>query len=294
MTTPHRFAAHTAYTEPGRHAALLREPAGIDQVCATARNLILHYRGEVDLLHDDRKDEINSRWVSVILDVDQQRHPGSLLTPRPPDDRVAGCCRDHSLFTVAALREQGIPARTRVGFAGYFGPDFHYDHVVVDWWQGSRWQRSDPGLRQQDHPFDVLDLAVGADSLFPTAAEVWTEYRAGRVDPDRYGVIPGSDLIGPTLIKTYVFLEINHRYGNELLLWDVVGTGVTDAETDQLAALLIKADAGDGAAETKLEQRFRADPRLRPTDTVTQLSPYGEPPITVDLTRGGARSEVAG
>ncbi|MFC7625350.1 transglutaminase-like domain-containing protein [Microlunatus sp. GCM10028923] len=294
MTTPHRFAAHTAYTDPGRHAALLREPVGIEEVCRTAGNLILHYRAESNLLREDRKHEVNARWVSVILELDQQRHPGSLLAPRPPGDRVPGCCRDHSLFTVAALREQGIPARTRVGFAGYFGPGFHSDHVVVEWWQGSRWQRSDPELQQQDHPFDVFDLAVGEGAPFPTAAEVWTGYRQGRLDPERYGVFPGSEHVGPPFIKRYVFLEVNHRYGNELLLWDEVGTGVSDEETDRIAALSIKADAGDEGAETELEQRFRGDTRLWPTGTVTQLSPYGEPPVTVDLTRAAAPSGVAG
>ncbi len=296
MTTsipPERFAAHSAYSDPGRHAALLREPDGIDAMCTAACNLVFHYRGEASLLRDDRRDEINTRWVSAILDLDQERNPGPLSLPRPPGERVAGCCRDHSLLTVAMLREQGVPARTRVGFAGYFAEDFHHDHVVTEWWNGTRWQRADPELTQENHPFRVRDLPIGEGTPFETAAEVWTGYRAGRIDATTYGVMPDSELSGPGFVALYVRQEVNHRYGNELLLWDGIGEGIEDAETDELARLLLAADSGDADAEERLERRFRTDPLLRPGDTVTQFSRYGEPSVTVDLADGPpARAEV--
>lgn len=292
-SSPERFAAHSAYSDPGRHAALLREPDGIDAMCTAARNLVFHYRGEASLLRDDRRDEVNTRWVSAILELDQERNPGPVSQPRPPGERVAGCCRDHSLLTVAMLREQGVPARNRVGFAGYFAEDFHHDHVVAEWWNGTRWQRADPELGQEDHEFDVHDLPVGEGTPFETAAEVWTCYRAGRIDPSPYGAIPDTELSGPDFVKAYVIQEINHRYGNELLLWDAVGEGISDGDADELARLLLDADAGDTAAEEELEQRFRTDPRLRPSDTITRLSPYGEPPVTVDLASGPPTGVVA-
>lgn len=286
MTARERFAAHSPYSDPGRHAALLREPVGLDQIGEAVRNLVLHYRAEADLLPAERRGEINARWVSAILDLDQERHPEPVLAPRPPGDRVAGCCRDHALLAVAMLREQGIPARTRIGFTTYFDPSFHGDHVVLDWWNGERWQRADPELVPGSRDFDVYDLSTGEGALFETAAEVWTGYRAGRLDPQQYGVAGVPALSGPGFIRFYVIMEVYHRYGDELLLWDELGAGVTDQDTDRLAALLIKADAGDEAAETELEQWFRTDPRLRPPATVTQLSPYGEPPVIIDLAAG--------
>ncbi|TCC26596.1 transglutaminase-like domain-containing protein [Kribbella speibonae] len=287
MTTCGRLARHSAFSDPGRHGRLLRELSGIEEICTAVSNLVLHYRAEAHLLRDDRRDEINSRWVSTILDLDQARHPGRLLNPRPPDDRVAGCCRDHSLLAVAALREQETAARTRVGFTSYFPgpPDFRGDHVVAEWWNGTRWQRFDPELEPGSRSFDVRDLPTGEGAPFETAAEVCTGYRAGRLDPARYGVAPNSELSGPGFIRTYVIMEVLHRYGHEALLWDEVGTGITDPDADEIASLLLAADAGDLAAEDQLEQRFRADPALRPGRTVTQLSPYGDPPITIDLTR---------
>ena len=286
MTTRDRLARHSAFSDPGRHGRLLDELSGIEEICKAVSNVVLHYRAEAHLLRDDRRGEINSRWVSTILDLDQARHPGPLLDPRPPGDRVAGCCRDHSLLAVAALREQETPARSRVGFTSYFPgpPDFRGDHVVAEWWNGARWQRFDPELEPGSRSFDVRDLPTGEGAPFETAAEVWTGYRAGRLDPARYGVAPGSELSGPGFIRTYVVMEVLHRYGHEALLWDEVGTGITDPDADEIARLLLAADAGDLAAEDQLEQRFRTDPKLRPAPTVTQLSPYGDPPITIDLT----------
>jgi hypothetical protein len=189
-----------------------------------------------------------------------------------------------SSSAVAALREQETLARTRVGFTGYFAPDFRGDHVVADWWNGTRWQRFDPELEPGSRSFDVRDLPTGEGAPFETAAEVWTGYRAGRLDPARYGVAPGSELSGPGFIRTYVIMEILHRYGHEALLWDEVGTGITDSDADEVARLLRAADAGDLAAEDHLERQFQTDPKLRPAPTVTQLSPYGDPPVTIDLT----------
>ncbi|WP_152365465.1 transglutaminase-like domain-containing protein [Microlunatus speluncae] len=288
MDTRERWARHSAFSDPGRHGALLRELSGIEEISFVVSNLVLHYRAEAHLLQDDRRGEINSRWVAAVLDLDQERHPGSLLTPRPPDDRVAGCCRDHVLLAVAALRERGVPARSRVGFTGYFDsgsdPTFRGDHVVADWWNGSRWQRFDPELAPGTRSFDIRDLPTGEGELFETAAEVWTGCRAGRLDPTNYGVARDTELSGAGFVRTYVIMEFLHRQGHEALLWDDVAAGITDTDADELARLLLAADAGDLSAEDQLEHRFRTDPRLQPATTVTQYSPYGEPPITVELT----------
>jgi len=58
-----------------------------------------------------------------------------------------------------------------------------------------------------------------------------------------------------------VVFEVTHRFGDELLLWDSRGAtdGGGDRELiDEIAALLMRADAGDEAAETALARRYRA------------------------------------
>ena len=284
------FARHSVYSNPGRHAdALAAVPSAIDSLCSASRNVIAHYRAELgDTLPEDRHGEIDSRWLRVILDIDQQRHQRPLTDERPLADRVAGCCRDHSLFVVGALRQHRVPARTRVGFAHYFAPRWCSDHVVVEYWRDGRLVRVDPELSGLGFDFDTRSLPVGPDAPFETAAEAWLGHRAGTRDATTYGVFPGSEASGPGFVRSYVFFELAHRYGDELLLWD--GWGATQAEgpeidvlADEVARLLVAADAGDEAAEADLAARYADDDRLHPPPEITTYSPYGMPPRTTVL-----------
>jgi hypothetical protein len=281
-----QFISQSPYSAPGRHAARLGALADdLSSLCGAARNVIAHYRAELPDLPTERQGEIDSRWLEVILDVDQQRHTAGLAEPRTVTERVAGCCRDHSLFVVGALRQRGVPARNRVGFAHYFTPGWAGDHVVVELWQHGRWRRADPELGM-GFAFDVHDIPVGSDAPFETAAEAWLGWRAGDRDLYRYGVVPGTELCGPDFVRRYVIFEVAHRYGDEMLLWD--GWGATEElsglnEIDELALLLVRADAGDGGAEDELYGRYRADDRLHPGDSVVTYSPFGRPPRCVQL-----------
>jgi hypothetical protein len=285
--SPERWATHSPYSDPGRHRPLLAAlDAHPSTVCAAARNVIGHYREELTQLPAARHDEVNNRWLERILEVDQSRHPQPLTAPRPREDRVAGCCRDHTLFAVGALREHRVPARSRIGFAGYFAPDFHHDHVVLEHWAGDRWVRTDPELPDGDSlGFDARDMPTGAGAPFETAAEVWRGIRDGRLDPDTYGVLPGSPWRGVQFVARYLVYEVAHRFGDELLLWDD-WDGVHDPDPewlDHVAALLVAADAGEVGAEEELARLHAEDRRLHPGPTVVQYSPFGDPPKTVSL-----------
>ena len=298
----HDWVRHSAYSDPGPYAGLLRElPHEVGAVCAAARNVIGHYRAELPDLAQERWAEIDSRWLERILATDQARHRGGLLEPRELVERVAGCCRDHTLLVVGALREQGVPARSRVGFAGYFTPTWHHDHVVVEHWDGTRWVRTDPELDGEGYDFDVRDLPTGPGSPFETAAEVWRGHREGRIDTRSYGVVPDTELCGPEFVRGYVIFEVAHRFGDELLLWDTWGAAGPEADpagadrlADEVAELLVAGDAGDRGAEAELTARYRSDERLHPAGRVVQLSPYGLPPVEVDLVAERPRGSRAG
>jgi hypothetical protein len=289
--------AHTAYSDPGAHAGLLdalpTDPAALS---AVARNVIVHYRASVEQLPDDTRDDICLRWVEDILATDQSRHPGPLDRPRDPASRVQGCCRDHTLLCVAALRQHGVPARSRVGFAGYFTEAWHHDHVVVEAWLGGRWRRFDPEVADPLPALpDPTDLAFGDARGFLTAAQAWTGYREGRLDAETFGVAPEVPLLrGARFLLEEVIYEVAHRFGDELLLWDgwgriaPPGAALSEAAQvwmDDVAALLLAADAGDADAEQRLLARYRADDGLRPGDAVMQASPYGGEPVLVTLAR---------
>lgn len=294
------YAKHTAYTDPGEHASLLDAlPPEVPEISATVRNVLLHYRAPGLTLSADHLLEVNNRWVERILAADQARHPMPLAEPRPYAEHVAGCCRDYTLLTVAALRQKGIPARSRIGFAAYFAEGFHHDHVVTEYWDDSRRVWTDTQLDPDDgHDwgFDPRDMPPpGVGAPFATAAQVWVALRRGEVDAQRYGVDPNLPIRGPWFVFDYVLLELAHRQGDELLLWDGWGvmserfgddlsTGDPEllALVDRIAALLVAADAGDDAAAKELADLYASDDRLRPGDNVLCMTPNGDQ-YAVDL-----------
>lgn len=294
-----RYARHTTYSDPGAHADLLRAVTPtITGASAVARNLIAHYRGEQHQLPQSTQPDIDLRWLADQLATDQARHGRPLAAPRALPQRLQGCCRDHSLFTVGVLREHGIPARTRIGFADYFRAGFHHDHVVVEMFDGARWVRFDPeleigyapGFRA---PFDVTDMPTGLGSPFETAAQVWLAHRAGELDADTYGVDPESPLRGPVFVAAYVLHEAAHLHGDELLLWDRWGlmdddrADLTDPDSlqpaldllDRVAGLLVATDDEEargehaGPAAVELDTLYREDPRLHPGTHVRTAQP---------------------
>ncbi|MFB8228315.1 transglutaminase-like domain-containing protein [Cellulosimicrobium sp. NPDC055967] len=282
-----RYATHSPYSDPRHHGPLLAavapDPASLH---AAVTNAVVHYRAGATTATPDQLDDVDRRWTASILDAVVERSPGHLDAPRSPERQVGGCCRDHSLLAVAVLREHGVPARTRLGFAGYLGSDgFHHDHVVVERHDGARWVRSDPELAPDDVAFDPFDLPAGEGSPFETAAEVWTAYRAGRRDLADHGVGPDVPwLTGPGLVQRYVLADLAHRQRHELLLWDVWGAAALPgaapdaravALTDRVADLTLQADAGDRTAEAALTVLWATDDRLRPGRYVTTWSPTG-------------------
>ncbi|MCK0113370.1 transglutaminase-like domain-containing protein [Ornithinimicrobium sp. F0845] len=295
-----RLDRHTAYSDPGPWADLLTavepDPAVLS---AVARNVIVHYRDDAVATPPHTRDDIHARWLVRSLERDQQRHGSAALdVARAPEERVQGCCRDHTLFACAVLRQHGIAARGRLGFAGYLNPGFHHDHVVVEArldGPDGRWVRFDPELSGPQGGLDTpMDMPTGPDSPFPTAAEVWRSWRAGQIDPQQYGVAPGHPEGGPTMIQQYVLRDLAHRFGEELLLWDAWGAMAPPGRdvpedlvtlTDRVAAQVVAADAGNSVAEEALRCWFLSDPRLHPGDRVHRFDPDGGPPVEESLAR---------
>lgn len=302
MTTVDEYARHSAYSDPGAYAHLLDElPDGIAPITDAVRNTVIHYKSGVEIRHDE---DIDSRWIERILATDQQRHHQPLSVAKPDVEKVAGCCRDYALLTVSALRQKGIPARTRVGFATYFFPGFHVDHVLAELWDGDRWRFVDGQIAPGPMwPMDTQDipLSMGRDPgdkpLFLTAAQAWAAYRRGEVDPMAFGVHPEvPELCGAGFMAGEVGIELTHRMRDELLLWDlhgIVGEGPTadPGVIDEIADLMLRADEGDADAETRLGERYLSDANLHPGDVVRCASPRG---ITADINLRTRQSSLDG
>jgi hypothetical protein len=292
---PEDWAQHTPTSDPGACGALLDAVAPEpDEISRVDRNLIAHYRGQASDLPESTRDDIDLRWLADQLAVDQRRHGGTGLdVERPVGGRLQGCCRDHTLFAIGVLRQHGTPARSRVGFAHYFEAGFAHDHVVPEYFDGTRWVRFDPEVEPGSGLLpDPLDLEQGPGAPFQTAAEVYTLMRRGELDPSTYGVSPDLPFHGERFVVGEVFWELAHRYGDEMLLWDSWGAIPSVFEpvpagsyelVDEVAALLLAADAGDLDAEARLYRRYFDDERLRPGLEVERFSPYGAPPQRVAL-----------
>lgn len=288
---PH-FSQHSPYSNPGRYAALIRDlPSDLASICTVARNVIAHYRFSTVPLPSASNDDINARWLHRILEIDQGRHGIPLQDERAEADRVQGCCRDQVLLAVGILREHGIPARSRLGFAEYFSGDRRQDHVVAEAWLSSRWVRFDPSLPgPREKLADPYDISTAIDSPFLTAAAAWIGYRQHGRPIDDLGIrIPSAEFTGAPFVLTYLIMDVAHRFGDELLLWDYWGAmplpgREVDVELgDMLSDLVVRADDGDAVAERRLEDIHRTDPRVRPSGQIQQFSPRGQPPQLVQL-----------
>jgi hypothetical protein len=279
-------AAQTAYSDPGEWARLFDDIGpSIGAVSSMARNVVAHYRAQAAELPAHSRDDISLRWVDAILATDQRRNSAALSVERAVSERVQGCCRDHTLLAVAALRHHGVPARSRVGFATYLSPTWNHDHVIVEAWLDGRWRRFDPEFGESlPRLADPTDIATGPRSPFLTAAHVWLAYRAGLVDANRFGVADGLGINGDWFVHGYVIKQLAHRFGDELLLWDYWGAMSRDLDAapddhialvDEIAGLLVRADDDDLGAEGELFDRYREDDRLRPDARVLSASPNG-------------------
>jgi Transglutaminase-like superfamily len=286
-TTVVDHSVQSRCSNPGTWAGLLDDiTPTIASTSAMARNVVAHYRAQAEALPESSRNDIGLRWAESILDTDQRRHDAPLTMERAVGERVQGCCRDHTLLAISALRHHGVPARSRVGFASYFSTTtWHHDHVIVEAWLDGRWRRFDPELEAPlPRLADPTDMALGYDTPFLTAGRVWLGHRSGSLDVTRFGVEQGLGIGGAWFVHTYVIGEVAHRFGDELLLWDNWGAMSNNIEeaasenidvVDDIAALLVRADDGDIGAEQELLTRYREDDRLHPGRRVMSFSPTG-------------------
>lgn len=146
---PHPWAANRP---PGRHApALDALPDDVGTLAEVVRGLLIHgsWLHLYGLVPDDMP--VRSREtlpVAQRLDALLAGSTGPLWQERPPRLRAVATCRDYALMLCAFLRQKGVPARVRCGFAQYFKADHHEDHWVCEYWDGdeTRWAVADAQL----------------------------------------------------------------------------------------------------------------------------------------------------
>jgi hypothetical protein len=273
MTTDQTcFSQHGPISDPGASAHLLDNlPADIDALCRVVQGTMIHifWAERYGLkLSPEREAEVQLRTMPRRLARMAELDPRPLTEARPLERKIVGNCRDFSLTLAAMLRRQGVPARARCGFATYFLPDHFEDHWVCEYWhtgQG-RWILADAQL----DPFQREQLGVGFDPLdvprdqFVTGGGAWQMCRAGRADPETFGIF---DMHGLGFIRGNLVRDLAALNKVELLPWDcwgVILAGALDNPAD-LAALDRAAELTAGSVPdlAAVHALYGADPRFR-------------------------------
>ena len=281
------YAAQSAVTDPGALADWLAGlPDGIAALRRVARGLVVHFRGD-DLvalgIPLERVAEIDARDAATMLARLRAMDGRPLAIARAPQRRLVGCCRDFTVLYLTLLRQKGIPARARVGFASYLIPGWNLDHEIAEVWDAAvgRWRLVDVQLadRHVDGTdgagFDTLDVPRGR---FLVAGDAWCACRSGAADPARFVVDPGLDdpeLRGWTYLRHNLVHDLAALGKREMLLWDTWGvmdgghpTPVEIALLDRVAETT-RAVPPDPAAVRALA----AEPGLAVPPVVTSRSP---------------------
>ena len=139
------------------------------------------------------------------------------------------------------LRHEGVPARSRVGFAGYLDeePEWWCDHRITEYWNGKqkRWVLYDPwvdDLRKKTEKIAVDTTDLGPTGKFILAGEAWRLCRTGKRDPMTFGdseTDRGMPPIRYALLQDLAYLNKIELVGN-----DDWGELITKPEAELTAA----------------------------------------------------------
>ncbi len=221
------YAGHSAHSEPLDFARFYAAvPDDLAGLCRWVRNVVFHIHDAAALeppLPAERHQDRRVRRVAEILDRVSHAGPADLARPRAPQQRFSGTCRDFALLTCSLLRHRAVPARLRVGFAGYFNPPRFEDHWLCEAWdpEQGRWRLLDAQLGPEDLQrfrvdFDPLDVPRDA---FLTAGTAWRSLRNGDRAAERFGV-SAIGIEGAWFVAGSLFRDLAALNKVELEPWD--------------------------------------------------------------------------
>ena len=185
------YRTHSPFTTPGEYAALYRDlPDTPAELMKVVQNILIH-RQSVDhygvTLSPDQRQEQFLRTIAQRLERIAAVNDKPLTAPWQPKEKQVGVCRDFALMFVSMLREKGIPARMRVGFAEYLNPGpYKIDHWITEYWDEAQqsWVLADAQMDEQFidlfHIHSITsDLVRDVD--FYTAGSAWQQVRTGKL-----------------------------------------------------------------------------------------------------------------
>ena len=272
-------------TTPGEHAGLFDGlPRSVAALRDVVQGLMVHvfWAGQYGLtLSPERQAEVQLRWVARQLARIVELDPRPLPEARPVERKLVGNCRDHSTLLASLLRHQGVPARARCGFGVYFEQGKYIDHWVCEYWNEpqKRWilvdaQLDDLQRKALGIAFDPLDVPRDA---FIVGGDAWQMCRAGRADPDAFGIF---DMKGLWFVRGDFVRDVASLNKVETLPWD--GWGLADVRdqdltSDDYALLdrLAELTTGEVPAYDIVRSLYENDDRLRVPHAVNSYTDGG-------------------
>ncbi|MEQ4209698.1 transglutaminase-like domain-containing protein [Actinopolymorpha sp. B9G3] len=267
-------------TSPGRYQELFDGlPSDIGALAKVGHGLLVHEHiapAYGITLTDEQRSPVHIRPVERLVERLLTDDDSLLTVPRPPEKRLAGNCRHFTVLMITMLRHQGVPARARCGFGGYFPTEAYEDHWVCEYWHvaDERWVLIDAQIDELQRgvfsiDFDVTDVPR---DRFLTAGDAWAKCRAGEADPGKFG-LSGLSEFGSWWIAGNLVRDVAALNNLEMLPWDVWGAMPEPDEQipsdwialyDRLATLTGAPEAGFD----DLRPLYRSDDRLRVPPTV--------------------------
>ncbi len=255
------YTTQSPFTNPGSFSYLYADlPIDPLSLIAVVQNQLIHKLTAVYFDLDLSPQPGNEQLFLTI----QQRlarlaelSSASLVEPRSPQDRQVSICRDFALLFVSLLRNAGIPARMRIGFAPYLDPlgIFRFDHWITEYWDSGLkvWVLADPQIDTIQREalnihIDTQSLRPGKDFIF--AGDAWRTCRAGS---DRSSLFRfNGHWKGMPCIRSNLLHDFQSLNKIELRPWDYLDSLSKKPESqlnvdekkllDQIADLTLKPD----------------------------------------------------
>lgn len=271
------YANHGLMSNPREHTSMFSDlPDEIPALCKVVQGLLIH-EGWASAygvsMPENRNLESSIRMVSKKMDRILEFNNRPLIEPRPAEQRLFSICRDYALLLTTLLRQKGIPARVRFGFATYFFPPNmvgYGDHVITEYWhaQEQRWVLVDAQLDELQSKavhisFDPCDIPR---DVYLTADVAWQRCRNKEADPKDFGFLP--EYTGLWYVKGHLARDFAAINKMEMLCWDYWGIFERrdrDLSDDDLELLdqAAKLSLAGNEALGELRSLYLQDMRLR-------------------------------
>ncbi|HUA33253.1 MAG TPA: transglutaminase-like domain-containing protein [Candidatus Binataceae bacterium] len=280
METPQEYYKYHGPMTAGA-AGLGSLPRDVGKLCEIVQGVLIH-RDIAPFLYERKLteseyDDGNLRGIAPMLERIGAISGDQLTNARHIGHRLPCVCRHFTLMLVAILREQGVPARARCGFGAYFTPGRFEDHWVAEYWSaaGKRWILVDAQLDAVQRKafkvgFNTLDVPR---DQFIIAGDAWQMCRAGKIDPECFGLTHVPNLRGLWFIAGDLVRDLAALNKMELLPWDAWGmmTGPDGNLTEESKTFLDNVAAltmGGDATFAEVRKLYENDERLRAPNTV--------------------------